>query len=107
MLAKQATQVLLAPDASTTGCVDHDTTNPTHYNSSFAQVNGKHAERLVLANTFHLLSPGAQPRDTTWLQSPGVVRSTLKCGQLYAVVNCTIHFNEHKTQAGHLDNRHE
>jgi hypothetical protein len=52
--------------------VDHDTT--LHYNSSFAQVNGKHAERLVLANTIHL-SPRAQPRDTT-VYSPRVVRST-------------------------------
>jgi hypothetical protein len=86
--------------------VDHDTTNPTHYNSSFAQVNGKHAERLVLANTIHLFSPAHNRETRRGLQSPGV-RSTPKCGQLYAVVNCTIHLNEHKTQAGHLDNRHE
>jgi hypothetical protein len=85
-------------------CVDHDTTNPTHYNSSFAQVNGKHAERLVLANTIHLLP--AHNRETRRGLQSRVVRSTPKCGQLYAVVN-SIHLNEHKTQAGHLDNRHE
>jgi hypothetical protein len=50
------------------------------------QVNGgKHAERLVLANTIHLFSP-AHNRETRRLTVP-VCEKTPKCGQLYAVVN--------------------
>jgi hypothetical protein len=101
VLAKQATG-LACPDASSTTGVDHDTTNPTHYNSSFAQVNGKHAERL-LANTIHL-SPRRNRETRRGLQSPVCEKHT----QMRSTVcGSELHLNEHKTQAGHLDNRHE
>jgi hypothetical protein len=57
VLAKRATG-LACPDASTTGCVDHD--NPTHYNSSFAQVDGN-AERLVCKH-YPFALPGTTAR---------------------------------------------
>jgi hypothetical protein len=57
-----------------------DTTNPT--TSSFAQVNGKHAERLVLANTIHLLSP-AHNRETR--------RGTVpRCGEKHTQMRSTV-----------------
>jgi hypothetical protein len=68
--------------------VDQTTQQTLHTTTQVLLRVGRQAERLVLANTIHLLSP-AHNRETRRGTVPGC-GETHKCGQLYAVVNCTI-----------------
>jgi hypothetical protein len=60
---------LACPDASTTGCSQTDTTNPTYL--KFCSSEWQACRKTSACKHYPFALPGAQPRDTTW-HSPQV-----------------------------------